>query len=152
MNYPHKFQCQLVQGWCRDGRVSPQKYTPNRVREKQLFLYIIGVTLLLYYIVLVLLLLFLSWGRSDLFGFHFHITEGNQDKNSSWAGTWRQELMQSAWRGVAYSLAHHGLLTEHTITSPRMFHPQWDGPPHHSQIKKMPHRLVHSPHFMEAVS
>ena len=27
------------------------------------------------------------------------------------AGTWKQELMQTPWRGAAYLLAHHGLLS-----------------------------------------
>ena len=30
------------------------------------------------------------------------ITKGSQDRNSSRAGTWRQELMQRPWRDVTY--------------------------------------------------
>jgi len=30
------------------------------------------------------------------------IIKGSQDRNSSRAGTWRQELMQRPWRGAAY--------------------------------------------------
>ena len=30
------------------------------------------------------------------------IIEGSQGRNSSRAGTWRQELMQRPWRGAAY--------------------------------------------------
>ena len=33
------------------------------------------------------------------------ITKGSQGRNSSRAGTWRQELMQRPWRGAAYWLA-----------------------------------------------
>jgi hypothetical protein len=39
------------------------------------------------------------------------IIEGSQDRNSSRAGTWRQELMLRPRRGAAYSLAPHGLLS-----------------------------------------
>jgi hypothetical protein len=39
------------------------------------------------------------------------IIEGNQDKNSIRAGTWRQELMQRPWRSAAYWLTPHGLLS-----------------------------------------
>ena len=39
------------------------------------------------------------------------ITEGSQDRNSNKAGTWRQELMQRPWKGAAYWLAPHGLLS-----------------------------------------
>ena len=39
------------------------------------------------------------------------ITEGSQDRNSNWAGTWRQELMQRPQRGAAYWLAPGGLLS-----------------------------------------
>jgi hypothetical protein len=38
------------------------------------------------------------------------IIEGSQDRNSSRAGTWRQEMMQRPWKGAAYWLAPHGLL------------------------------------------
>jgi hypothetical protein len=36
---------------------------------------------------------------------------GSQVRNSNRAGTWRQELMQRPWRGAAYWLAPHGLLS-----------------------------------------
>ena len=39
------------------------------------------------------------------------ITEGSQDRNSSRAGSWRQELMQRLWRGAAYRLAPRGLVS-----------------------------------------
>jgi hypothetical protein len=39
------------------------------------------------------------------------IIERSQDRNSNRVGTWRQELMQRPWRGTAYRLAPHGLLT-----------------------------------------
>jgi hypothetical protein len=37
------------------------------------------------------------------------IIKGIQDKNSNRAATWRQELMQRPWRGLAFWLAPHGL-------------------------------------------
>jgi hypothetical protein len=41
-----------------------------------------------------------GWGRKGLFGLCFHIAvhQGNQDRNSNRAGTWRQEMMQRSWR------------------------------------------------------
>jgi hypothetical protein len=33
------------------------------------------------------------------------IIEGSQDRNSSGAETWRQELVQRPWRGAAYWLS-----------------------------------------------
>jgi hypothetical protein len=39
------------------------------------------------------------------------IIAGSQDRNSNWAGTWRQELRQRPWKGAAYWLALHGLLS-----------------------------------------
>jgi hypothetical protein len=40
------------------------------------------------------------------------ITEGNQNRDSNRAGTWRrQKQMQRPWRGAAYWLAPDGLLT-----------------------------------------
>jgi hypothetical protein len=30
------------------------------------------------------------------------ITEGREDRNWNWTGTWRQELMQRPWRSAAY--------------------------------------------------
>jgi hypothetical protein len=40
-------------------------------------------------------------GKRGLFGLHFHIVvhlKGSQGRNSSKAGTWRQDLMQRPWR------------------------------------------------------
>ena len=39
------------------------------------------------------------------------IIEGSQGRNSNMAESWRQELMQKPWRGAAYWLASHGLLS-----------------------------------------
>lgn len=39
------------------------------------------------------------------------IIKGSQDRNTNKAGARRQELTQKPWRGVAYWLAHHGLLS-----------------------------------------
>ena len=39
------------------------------------------------------------------------IIKGIQDMNSSRAETWRQGLMQRPWKGAAYWLAPHGLLS-----------------------------------------
>ena len=39
------------------------------------------------------------------------ITEGSQDRHSNRVGSWRQERMQRPWRGAAYWLAPHGLLS-----------------------------------------
>jgi hypothetical protein len=44
-------------------------------------------------------------------------TEGSQGRNSSRPGTWRQELMQRPWRGAAYWLAPHGLLSKRKLSS-----------------------------------
>jgi hypothetical protein len=39
------------------------------------------------------------------------ITKRSQDSNSNSAGTWGQEVIQRPWRGAAYWLAPHGLLS-----------------------------------------
>jgi len=49
---------------------------------------------------------YLAFTSTSLF-----IIEESQDRNSSRAGTWRQELMQRPWRDVAYWLAPRDLLT-----------------------------------------
>jgi hypothetical protein len=49
---------------------------------------------------------YLAYTSASLF-----ITEGNHGRNSDRAGTWRQELMQKAWRGAAYWLSSCGLLS-----------------------------------------
>ena len=38
------------------------------------------------------------------------ITEGSQDRNSSRAGSWKQELMKRSWMDAAYWLLSHDLL------------------------------------------
>ena len=38
-------------------------------------------------------------------------TKESQDRNLNRAEFWRQELMQRPWRGAAYWLASHGLLS-----------------------------------------
>jgi hypothetical protein len=62
-------------------------------------------------------------------------------------GSWRQELTQRPWRGVAYWLASHGLRSLLFYTTQN--HQLRDGPthkglgpPHQSLIKKMPYRLA----------
>ena len=44
------------------------------------------------------------------------------------AGTWRQELMQKPWRGAAYWLALHGLLS--LLSYRTQDHQPRDGPTH----------------------
>ena len=39
------------------------------------------------------------------------ITKGSQDRNSSRTGIWKQELMQTPWRGAANWLASPDLLS-----------------------------------------
>ena len=48
---------------------------------------------------------YLAYTYTSLF-----IIEGGQDRNSSRAGAWRQELMQRPWRSAAYCLVLHGSL------------------------------------------
>jgi hypothetical protein len=71
-----------------------------------------------------------SWGRKGLFSLHIHITvhhQRSQERNSHSTGTWRQELMQRPWRGVAYWTAPLAylvcFLTELRTTSPGMVPP-----------------------------
>jgi hypothetical protein len=54
-----------------------------------------------------------SWGGKSLIGLHFHIVPHHQRKSgqSSRVDTWKQELIQMPWRGAAYWLAFHGLLS-----------------------------------------
>ena len=92
-----------------------------------------------------------TWGGKSLAYISVFIIKGSQDKNSSRAGSWRQELMQRPWRSVAYWLALHNLLSwlfihprtaslgrvAITTKSWTLFH--------QSLIKKMPYRLVYSP-------
>ena len=79
------------------------------------------------------------------------ITKGSQDRNSNRAETWRQELVQTPWRGVAYCLAPHGLLN--LLSYRTQDHQPRDGTthngwalPHQSLIKK------NVPDLMEAFS
>jgi len=46
--------------------------------------------------------------KRGLFGLHFHSTVHHW-RNA--AGSWRQELIQKPWRGIAYWLAPHGLFS-----------------------------------------
>jgi hypothetical protein len=47
------------------------------------------------------------------------ITGGSQDRNSSRAGTWRQELMQRPWRSAAYWLAQPAFFCRTQNCQPR---------------------------------
>jgi hypothetical protein len=59
------------------------------------------------------------------------IIKRNQDRNSHRAGTWRQELMHRPWRGAAYWLAPHGLLSllpyivDIKLATTRITHPDY---------------------------
>jgi len=83
---------------------------------------------------------YLAYTSTSLF-----FTEGSQDRNSSRAGPWRQELMKRPWRDAAYWLAHHGLLSlfYYRTRTPALgwHHPQWW--PHQTLVKKMPYRLAY---------
>jgi hypothetical protein len=48
-------------------------------------------------------------------------TEGSQDRNSNWTGTWRQELKQRPWS--SWVLLTSCFLAEPRITSPGMAPP-----------------------------
>jgi hypothetical protein len=52
-------------------------------------------------------------GGKGFFSVYFHNTviKRSQDRKSTRAGTWRQELTQWPLRGAAYWLALHGLLS-----------------------------------------
>jgi hypothetical protein len=55
-----------------------------------------------------------TWGGQEylsLTSTSLSIAEGSKDRNSSRAGTWSQEPMQTQWRGVLFWLDHHGLLS-----------------------------------------
>jgi len=83
-----------------------------------------------------------TWGGKGLLSTHtstaLFFTEGSQDRNLSRAGTWRQELMQRLWRGAAYWLSLHGLLSCRT-----QGHQPRDDPAPLSIAKKMYHRFGH---------
>jgi hypothetical protein len=77
-----------------------------------------------------------SWGGKGLFGLYFHIvamTEESQDRNSSRAGTWRQELMHKGME-VCCLLAYYPWLAQPAfLKNPGppaegwWHHPQWAG-------------------------
>jgi len=75
------------------------------------------------------------------------ITGGSQDRNSSRAGTWRQELMQGSLRGAAYWLAlmpcSACFLIKPRTSSPGMTPPTVDWVFPHRSLMKMPYRLVY---------
>jgi hypothetical protein len=66
-----------------------------------------------------------SWGGKGLFGLHCQIIGRSQDRNSSRAGTWRQE----PWKETDYWLAQSAFL-EMLGPPPAQgwHHPQWAGP------------------------
>ena len=86
--------------------------------------------------VIIIACVWVFWLHVCLFVLHFHVTvhhQGSQDRNSNRVETWRQELMQTPWRGAAYwllSLACSAcFLTEPRTVSPGMAH-IWAGPSH----------------------
>ena len=85
-------------------------------------------------------------GKASISTLQF-ITEGSQDRNSSRAGTWRQEQMQRPWRGAAYWFAPHGLLSP--LSYRTQDHQLRVAPPsigvvlhYQSPIKEMAYRLT----------
>ena len=80
-------------------------------------------------------------------------TRGSQDRNSHRAGTWRPELMQSPWRGAAYWLAPHGLLSLLSYRT-QDYQPS-NGATHNgpsqawSPIEKMPYSWISWRHFLK---
>jgi hypothetical protein len=84
------------------------------------------------------------------------ITKGSQDRNSHRAGTWRQELMQSPWKGAAYWLASPGLLSL-LFYRTQDYQPR-DGTTHNgpsnpwSLIEKMPYSWISWKHFLKGGS
>jgi hypothetical protein len=74
------------------------------------------------------------------------IPEGSQDRNSSRAGTWRQELMQRSWRDAAHWLASRGLFS--LLSNRIQEHKPKDGPIHNglgpppSITKKIPYSWI----------
>lgn len=89
------------------------------------------------------------------------ITEGGQNRSSSRAGSWRQELMQRPWQGAAYWFVPLGLFSLFSYRT--QDHQPRCGPTHNrlglppqSLIKKMPYRLAYNPilwrHFLNCGS
>jgi hypothetical protein len=64
------------------------------------------------------------------------IIKGSQNRNSGRAGSWRQELMQKPWRGAAYWLPPHALLSLLSYRTQDHQPRDW-ALPHPSLIKKM---------------
>ena len=88
---------------------------------------------------------YLAYTSTSLF-----IIERSQDRNSSRAESWRQELMQKPWRGASYWLVPYGLLSlfshRSRTTSPGMAPLIMDRAlSHQLLIKNMPYRPVYSP-------
>jgi len=92
-----------------------------------------------------------SWGGKCLSVLYFHTLVPSlkeaRTRNSNRTGTWRQELMQKPWKGAAYWLVHHGLLS--LLCYRTQDHQPRDGTTHrelgpHYQLlrKKMPYRLM----------
>jgi hypothetical protein len=52
----------------------------------------------------------INLGRNGYASTSQFIIKGSQDRNSSRAGTWRQEPRVRPWRDVAYCPVHHGYL------------------------------------------
>lgn len=78
------------------------------------------------------------------------IIEGNHVRNSKSAETWKQKLMQRAWKDAAYHLAPSDLLNllfiESSTTSPGMASPTMSWVlPDQTLIKKLPYKLACSP-------
>jgi hypothetical protein len=85
------------------------------------------------------------------------IIEGNQDRNSHGAGTWKQKPIQRPWRRMLTGLLPIAwsacFLIEPRTTSPGMAPPTMGWAlPHQSVIKKMPSSLAYNPilwrHFL----
>jgi hypothetical protein len=72
-----------------------------------------------------------DWRRKGLISltvpYHCPSSKSSEGRNSCRAGAWRQELMQTPWRGAAYWLAPHvwlSLLSNRTqVHSPEMAPP-----------------------------
>jgi hypothetical protein len=98
-----------------------------------------------------------TWGGKALFS----LIKGSQDRNSSRAGTWRQELMQTPWRGAAYWLASHNLFSLLSHRTQDNHQPRDDTThnglcPATSITKKIAYRPVHNlilwKHFLKCGS
>jgi hypothetical protein len=63
------------------------------------------------------------------------IIKGSRGRNSKRAVTWRQEVIKRLWRGTAYWLAYHGLLSLALLQNPEPPAQEWHDP----------QRAVHTP-------